>query len=92
MNYEKILSQKVIDMKPSGIRRFFDMLTDAKDVISLTVGQPDFVTPWHIRNEGVYALEKGKTHYTANAGFLELRKEISNYIERNTQVSYNPKG
>ena len=92
MNYDSVLSDVVKTIEPSGIRKFFDLASDMEGVISLGVGEPDFVTPWHIRNEGVYALEKGKTHYTANAGFLELRKEISNYIERNTQVSYNPKG
>ena len=87
MNYEKILSQKVIDMKPSGIRRFFDMLTDAKDVISLTVGQPDFVTPWHIRDAAITSLQKGKTYYTSNSGTLELREEICNYMKRRHSLS-----
>lgn len=92
MNYDGILSDVVKTIEPSGIRKFFDLASDMEGVISLGVGEPDFVTPWHIRNEGVYALERGKTHYTANAGFLELRKEISNYIERNTNVRYDPKG
>lgn len=90
MNYEKILSQKVIDMKPSGIRKFFDMLTDAKDVISLTVGQPDFVTPWHIRDAAITSLQKGKTYYTSNSGTLELREEICNYMKRRHSLSYSP--
>ena len=69
MNYDSVLSDVVKTIEPSGIRKFFDLASDMEGVISLGVGEPDFVTPWHIRNEGVYALEKGKTHYTANAGF-----------------------
>ncbi len=92
IDYNSVLSDVVKTIEPSGIRKFFDLANGMKDVISLGVGEPDFVTPWHIRNEGVYALEKGKTHYTANAGFLELRQEITNYIERKTGVRYNPNG
>lgn len=92
IDYNSVLSDVVKTIEPSGIRRFFDLASGIKDVISLGVGEPDFVTPWHIRNEGVYALEKGKTHYTANAGFLELRQEISAYIERKTNVRYDPNG
>ena len=92
INYDSVLSDVVKTIEPSGIRKFFDLANDMEDVISLGVGEPDFVTPWHIRNEGVYALEKGKTHYTANAGFLELRKEIANYIARSTGICYDPKG
>ncbi len=90
INYDKVLSDAVKNIEPSGIRKFFDLANEIEGVISLGVGEPDFVTPWHIRNEGVYALEKGKTHYTANAGFMELRKEISGYIERRTGVRYRP--
>ena len=90
INYDKVLSNSVKNIEPSGIRKFFDLANEIEGVISLGVGEPDFVTPWHIRNEGVYALEKGKTHYTANAGFMELRKEISGYIERRTGVRYRP--
>lgn len=91
IQYDKVLSDVVKTIEPSGIRKFFDLAGEIEGVISLGVGEPDFVTPWHIRNEGVYALEKGKTHYTANAGFLELREEISNYIARTTGVHYDPK-
>ena len=91
INYESLLSDAVKTVEPSGIRKFFDLAAEMEGVISLGVGEPDFVTPWHIRNEGVYALEKGKTHYTANAGLLELRKEISKYIKRKNGVEYDPK-
>ena len=84
------LSDKVQDIKPSGIRKFFDIVTEMKDAISLGVGEPDFETPWHIREEGIYALEKGKTFYTSNAGLLPLREEISKYIERTQRIKYNP--
>ncbi len=86
----KKLSEKVINIKPSGIRKFFDLVTEMGDVISLGVGEPDFDTPWHIRDEGIYALEKGKTFYTANSGLKELRREISNYIKRTQNIEYNP--
>ncbi len=91
INYESVLSDAVKTIEPSGIRKFFDLANEIEGVISLGVGEPDFVTPWHIRNEGIYSLEKGKTHYTANAGFVELRNEISKYIERRTGVRYSPK-
>ena len=91
INYENIISDKAKTIEPSGIRKFFDLAAEMKDAISLGVGEPDFVTPWHIRNEGVYTLEKGKTHYTANAGLIELRKEISDYINRKNGVFYDPK-
>lgn len=90
MNYEKILSRTVVDMKPSGIRKFFDMLSDRKDVIGLTVGQPDFVTPWHIRDAAITSLEKGKTYYTSNSGTPELRREICNYMQRRHGLTYSP--
>ena len=88
MNYDKIISKKAAEIKPSGIRKFFDMLDDMKDVIALTVGQPDFVTPWHIREVGVESLVKGKTYYTSNKGTLELRREIANYLERRFKLNY----
>lgn len=84
------LSDKVINIKPSGIRKFFDIVTEMKDAISLGVGEPDFDTPWHIREEGIYALERGKTFYTSNAGLKDLRQEISNYITRTQGITYNP--
>lgn len=86
----KELSKKVIGIKPSGIRKFFDLVSETENVISLGVGEPDFDTPWHIRDEGIYALEKGKTFYTANSGLKELRQEISNYIKRTQNIEYNP--
>lgn len=86
----KELSSKVINIKPSGIRKFFDLVSEMKDVISLGVGEPDFDTPWHIRDEGIFALEKGRTFYTSNAGLKDLRKEISSYIKRTQNIEYNP--
>ena len=84
------LSEKVTAIKPSGIRKFFDIVSDMKDAISLGVGEPDFDTPWHIRDEGIYALEKGRTFYTSNAGLRDLRQEISAYIQRTQGIHYNP--
>ena len=84
------LSDKIVSIKPSGIRKFFDIVTEMKDAISLGVGEPDFDTPWHIREEGIYALERGKTFYTSNSGLKDLRQEISNYIMRTQGVNYNP--
>ncbi|MCR5744099.1 MAG: aminotransferase class I/II-fold pyridoxal phosphate-dependent enzyme [Lachnospiraceae bacterium] len=84
------LADKVIDIKPSGIRKFFDIVSEMKDAISLGVGEPDFDTPWHIREEGIYSLEKGKTFYTSNSGLKELKQEISNYLERRINVKYDP--
>ncbi len=92
IDYEKMLSKTVCEIKPSGIRRFFDMLADMKDVISLTIGEPDFITPWHIREAAIESLEKGKTYYTSNAGTVDLRSEISRYMKRKFQLEYNPKG
>ena len=86
----KELSNKVLSIKPSGIRKFFDLVSEMKDVISLGVGEPDFDTPWHIRDEGIFALEKGKTFYTSNSGLKELREEIANYIKRTQNIDYNP--
>lgn len=84
------LSDKVTDIKPSGIRKFFDIVSEMKDAISLGVGEPDFDTPWHIRDEGIYAFERGKTFYTSNAGLKDLRVEISNYINQTQKINYNP--
>jgi len=84
------LSQVVQEIKPSGIRKFFDIVSEMKDAISLGVGEPDFDTPWHVREEGIYSLEKGRTFYTSNAGLKELRVEISNYMNRRFQLSYHP--
>ena len=89
LDYNRILSEKVLGTKPSGIRKFFDLLEEMKDVISLTVGQPDFVTPWHIREAGIESLEKGKTYYTSNSGTIELRKEISKYLSRRFSLGYS---
>ena len=86
----KPLSKAVEELKPSGIRKFFDLVSEMKDAISLGVGEPDFDTPWHIRDEGIYALEKGKTFYTSNAGLKELRVEICNYLKRRQGIDYNP--
>ena len=90
MDYNSILSDKVQGLVPSGIRKFFDILNEMKDAISLGVGEPDFVTPWHIRNAGIYSLEKGHTKYTSNAGMLSLRKEISTYLSRRFDLNYDP--
>ena len=84
------LAKKVVDIKPSGIRKFFDIVSEMKDAISLGVGEPDFDTPWHIRDEGIYALEKGRTFYTSNAGLKELRVEIANYMKRSQDLEYHP--
>ena len=86
----KPLSDAVLGLKPSGIRKFFDIVSEMKDAISLGVGEPDFDTPWHIRDEGIYALEKGKTFYTSNAGLKELREEICKYQKRHQNINYNP--
>ena len=86
----KFLSDKVQGIQPSGIRNFFDIVTEMKDAISLGVGEPDFETPWHIRDEGIYAFEKGKTFYTSNSGLLPLREEISSYLYKSQNINYNP--
>lgn len=86
----KELSKKVAGIKPSGIRKFFDLVCEMQDVISLGVGEPDFDTPWHVREEGIYSLEKGKTFYTSNSGLKPLRQEISNYINRTQGIEYDP--
>lgn len=82
------LSDQVVALKPSGIRKFFDIVSEMKDAISLGVGEPDFDTPWHIRDEGIYALERGRTFYTSNAGLKELRQEVCNYIKRKQGIEY----
>ena len=84
------LADKVVEIRPSGIRKFFDIVSEMKDAISLGVGEPDFDTPWHIRDEGIYSLERGKTHYTSNAGLMELREEICRYLYRRQGLSYDP--
>jgi len=89
MNYEEILSQRIQSLAPSGIRKFFDILEEMKDAISLGVGEPDFVTPWHIRDAGIYSLEKGFTRYTSNAGMAELRREVSAYLSRRFHLQYD---
>ena len=88
IDYGKMLSKTVTDIKPSGIRKFFDMLSEMEDVISLTVGQPDFITPWHIRESAIESLEKGKTYYTSNAGMGDLRNEITRYLKRRFNLNY----
>ncbi len=84
------LSEKVVKIKPSGIRKFFDVVSEMPDAISLGVGEPDFDTPWHVRDEGIYSLEQGRTFYTSNSGLLELREEICKYYTRKFQATYDP--
>ena len=84
------LSQKITGIQPSGIRKFFDIVSEMPDAISLGVGEPDFDTPWNVREEGIYALEKGRTFYTSNAGLKELREEICNYLARKMNLHYDP--
>ena len=91
IDYEKMLSKTVCEIKPSGIRKFFDLMSEMKDVISLTIGEPDFITPWHIREAAIESLEKGKTYYTSNAGTVDLRNEIASYMKRRFELEYNPK-
>lgn len=91
IDYDSILSQKAVSLKPSGIRKFFDIAAEMDDVISLGVGEPDFKTPWIIREAGIRSLQKGRTWYTSNAGLLELRTEIANYLERRFTLKYDPK-
>lgn len=90
IEYENILSKTASEIPPSGIRKFFDIVSEMKDAISLGVGEPDFVTPWAIREEGIKALENGRTHYTSNAGTIELREEIARYSKRKYNLTYNP--
>ena len=90
MDTKKFIARHVVDLPKSGIRDFFEIVAKMKDVISLGIGEPDFRTPWHIREAGIYALEKGKTHYTSNLGLIELRRSISKYVARNYAVEYRP--
>lgn len=90
LDMKKILNPVVRDIPPSGIRKFFDIAAEMEDAISLGVGEPDFVTPWHIRDEGIFSLEKGMTYYTSNSGLKELRIEISNYLKRRFSLTYDP--
>ena len=86
---KKVLSDKCTGLKPSGIRKFFDIVSEMKDAISLGVGEPDFDTPWHIRDEGIYSLEKGRTFYTSNSGLKELKMEIASYMKRTQNIYYD---
>ena len=90
MDTKRFIARHVVDLPKSGIRDFFEIVSKMKDVISLGIGEPDFRTPWHIREAAIYALEKGKTHYTSNLGLIELRRAISSYVEKNYAVSYRP--
>ncbi|MBP3542676.1 MAG: aminotransferase class I/II-fold pyridoxal phosphate-dependent enzyme, partial [Lachnospiraceae bacterium] len=85
------LADKAVEIQPSGIRKFFDIVNEMKDAISLGVGEPDFDTPWHIREEGIYSLERGRTFYTSNAGLKELKEEICHYLSRRIGVDYDYK-
>lgn len=91
IDYDKYLNDHIKTVKPSGIRKFFDIANEMEDVISLSIGEPDFQTPWHIRDEGIKSLEKGKTWYSPNRGFMELRQEIANYYERRFGILYDYK-
>ncbi|HAZ37242.1 MAG TPA: pyridoxal phosphate-dependent aminotransferase [Clostridiaceae bacterium] len=91
MNLREKISPQVRDLPPSGIRKYFDMMNEMKDAISLGVGEPDFVTPWRIREAGIDSLEKGQTHYSSNSGLIELRMEISNYLRGRYNLDYDPK-
>ena len=90
MDTSRFIAKHVVNLPKSGIRDFFEVVAKMKDVISLGIGEPDFDTPWHIREAGIYALEKGKTHYTSNLGLVELRRAISRYVEKNFSVGYRP--
>ncbi len=90
MILEDMILDYVKDMPPSGIRKYFDIINEMEDVISLGVGEPDFVTPWNVREAGIYSLEQGHTHYSSNAGFIELRVEIAKYLHRRFNLDYNP--
>lgn len=90
IDYNRVLNQRVVDIKPSGIRKFFDIAEKMEDVISLGVGEPDFLTPWHVRQAAITSLESGRTRYTSNWGLLELRREIARYMHSYTQIEYDP--
>ena len=89
MNYERIIAKRVAEAQPSGIRKFFDIVSEIKDAISLSVGEPDFVTPWDIRESAIYAIERGRTHYTSNSGLVELRELICKYYDQRFSVRYD---
>ena len=89
IDYDKFLNNSIKEIKPSGIRKFFDIASEMENVISLSVGEPDFQTPWHIREEGINSLKMGKTWYSPNRGFTELRNEIAKYYKRRFCVEYN---
>ena len=89
VNYEQILSARVKEVQPSGIRRFFELAAKMPHAISLGVGEPDFDTPWHIREEGIYSLEQGRTFYTSNAGLKELKEEICRYLKKTQNIKYS---
>lgn len=91
MDYQNVLNRRILSVKPSGIRKFFDIAAEMDNVISLSVGEPDFKTPWHVRHEGIESLRKGKTWYTPNRGLTLLREEISNYYNRRFRLNYEPK-
>jgi len=91
MKMSDMITPTIKKIPPSGIRKFFDLVNEMKDAISLSIGEPDFVTPWNVREAGIYSLEKGHTHYSPNSGFIELRKEISKYYKRKFNVEYDPK-
>jgi aminotransferase len=91
MNISEMIRPEVRNMPPSGIRKYFDLINEMKDAISLGVGEPDFVTPWNVREAGIYSLERGHTHYSSNAGFIELRHEISKYVKRKYELDYEPR-
>lgn len=90
IDYSKILSRRITEIKPSGIRKFFDLLQGADDIVGLTVGQPDFPTPWHVSEQAIKSIESGKTFYTANSGLVELREAIAEYLSRRFSLSYEP--
>lgn len=91
MDYSRLLNNTLQEIPPSGIRRFFDIANEMEDVISLSIGEPDFITPYHIREKGIESLQKGKTWYTPNAGLITLREAISGYVKRRTAVTYDPR-
>jgi len=90
MDPSRYIAKHVVNLPKSGIRDFFEIVAKMKDVISLGIGEPDFDTPWHIREAAIYALEKGKTHYTSNLGLIELRRAISKYVEKTFSIGYRP--
>jgi len=91
IDYQLLLNEEVKQLKPSGIRRFFDIANEMDNVISLSIGEPDFSTPWHVRQEGIRSLEDGKTWYSPNRGFIELREEICRWLKHHYHIEYEPK-